>query len=193
MSNSNEDLIKKKKDKLVLNILNLVTNDIKEKEKQKEKDKDQEKLSQDSLVRKDTLANKYNTIFLNSLELERDEIKKKILEIDKELENPSIDNNRKIKLEKEKEDLNIVLKKINKFLDDKPSILSNVSLPSLENISSLFSWFSNPIQKSSQGSRVPAKPSTYIDLFLGNSILNPELNDLIVQDIRVVKQNNNTL
>lgn len=205
-----KDIQKAEKDKLVLNILNLVTNDMKEKEKQKKKDQDQEKLSQDSLLRKEffekeklkrieeenlrkeTLANKYNTIFLNSLKLERDEINTKILEIDKELENPSIDINYRIKLEKEKEELNIVLKKINKFLDDKPSFLSNVSLPSLENISSIFSWFSNPTQKL-KGSREPAKPSTYIDLFLGNSILNPELNDLIVQDIRVVKQHNNVL
>lgn len=232
--------VKDKNDKLVLNILKLVNDDIqikksieekkrkaeeekkrkdyynikkqieeekkikqkeqKEKELEEEKIKKEEeqklKIQEKKRKNQETFVDKYKRIlgnnnqfdsFIKSLESERVEVNSKINAINEELKKTQpIDNNRKIELESQLKDLNILLEKINNFLEDKQSIFSKVPLPNLQNIKSLFSWFTNSTQE-------PPKPSTYIDLFLGNSILNPELNDLIVQDIKIVKQNNNPL
>lgn len=122
----------------------------------------------------------------NKLSKNKDTISlKKIQQIDEVLR--EINNAINI-IENEIKNLEEVNKKIDKFLElNPPSVLSNLSTQNLGLlVSNISNWFSQLFSSfSKEGTPENPEKTTFIDIFLGNSLTNPGLNDLLRHDIKV--------
>ena len=122
----------------------------------------------------------------NKLSKNKDNISlKKIQQIDEVLR--EINNAINI-IENEIKNLEEVNKKIDKFLElNPPSVLSNLSTQNLGLlVSNISSWFSQLFSLfSKEGTPENPDKTTFIDIFLGNSLTNPGLNDLLRHDFKV--------